>query len=317
MLRPETLQWRDEFVLTREIEIPGDRTIFFARVRAGEFVRVRRGVYMATDRWCSLGSQDRYRMIVLATVAYAGYPVVLSHESAASLWRLPWVGPSTGQVHAVGDSLGGSSRSLFRRHSPRGDDDPVRIDGVDVTSLSRTVVDIARTSSFEQSVVAADAALRRNEHPHPVVPQATLTKQQLLDELGSTRANQGEARARLALHFADGRADRPGESLSRANIRRARLTAPELQVPMTGASGRNWIVDFWWPDFNLIGEFDGAAKYSDVEFLRGRTPHQALIEEKFREDDLRATGRRMTRWMWQTAVDLEALRGHLIAAGVR
>ncbi len=41
---------------------------------------------------------------------------------------------------------------------------------------------------------------------------------------------------------------------------------PQLQVALRGASGRVYVVDFWWPEFNMIGEFDGNIKYADLEF---------------------------------------------------
>jgi hypothetical protein len=89
------------------------------------------------------------------------------------------------------------------------------------------------------------------------------------------------------------------------------------KVALAGASGRIYIVDFWWPQFNMIGEFDGDAKYTDPEFLRGRTPEQALLDEKLREDDLRAAGHGMCRWRWSTAMSVHSLHAHLRAAGIR
>jgi hypothetical protein len=97
----------------------------------------------------------------------------------------------------------------------------------------------------------------------------------------------------------------------------ARLSPPELQVPLRGSSGRVWRVDFWWPAFNLIGEFDGKAKYTDQRYLRGRTPQEVLYDEKMREDDLRAAEHRFTRWPWEVAISMPRLRSHLIAAGLR
>lgn len=92
---------------------------------------------------------------------------------------------------------------------------------------------------------------------------------------------------------------------------------PVLQAEIVGASGRVWTVDFWWPGFNLVGEFDGKVEYSDPAFLRGRTPEQALLDEKDREDDIRAAGHRMSRWGWTTALSPGLLRAHLVAAGLR
>ena len=97
---------------------------------------------------------------------------------------------------------------------------------------------------------------------------------------------------------------------------RARIPAPELQVELAGASGRRYTVDFWWPQFGTFGEFDGRFKYSDPRFLRGRSPEQALFDEKVREDDLRAPGRGCARWGWEVAQSVPLLRARLSAAGV-
>jgi hypothetical protein len=101
------------------------------------------------------------------------------------------------------------------------------------------------------------------------------------------------------------------------NIALAKLTPPELQAAVRGASGRVWHVDFWWPEFNLIGEFDGKAKYTDERYLRGRTSQEVLYEEKLREDDLRAAAHGFVRWPWEVAISMPRLRARLIAAGLR
>ena len=119
------------------------------------------------------------------------------------------------------------------------------------------------------------------------------------------------------IDFADPRADRPGESLSRVSILRTGLTGPDLQVHLRGASGRSYTVDFYWPEFDVIGEFDGRVKYTDPEFLRGGTAEQAVYDEKLREDDLRAVPHAFTRWKWSTALSPAALGALLRRAGVR
>ena len=97
----------------------------------------------------------------------------------------------------------------------------------------------------------------------------------------------------------------------------ARIPAPDLQVPVVGASGRRYFADFYWADRRHIGEFDGAAKYTDPRFLQGRTPQQVLLDEKRREDDLRAAGYRVTRWDWETALSPVRLGALLRHAGIR
>jgi hypothetical protein len=97
----------------------------------------------------------------------------------------------------------------------------------------------------------------------------------------------------------------------------ARVTAPELQVDMIGASGRRYTVDFWWPEFNVIGEFDGKYKYTDPDHMGGRTAAQVHYDEKVREDDLRAASHGFSRWGWATAISPTLLRTYLRRAGVR
>ncbi len=317
MLSPHLQDWRDDLILTRDITVAGARSEFYSAVKRGEFVKLFRGAYVSSDLWQRLDADERYRTRVKAAALFLEEAPVFCDASAASLWRLPWVGHWPQRVHAVVEgATGGRSRSVFIRHSfdmPAG---AVEIDGLLVTTLERTVVDVARTLDFSAAVAVADAALRRSMVPLDSVPATSVTREDLVHELTKVPMRHGTARARAVIEFADGAADRPGESISRVSIATARLPRPVLQAPLYGASGRRWIVDFWWPEFNLIGEFDGKAKYRDAEFLRGRTPEQALMDEKEREDDLRASGRGMSRWGWNEARSPALLRRKLVAAGL-
>ena len=167
-----------------------------------------------------------------------------------------------------------------------------------------TVAQVAASEPFATGVVIADAALRH----HPVT--------RLLPAAASIPRRHGRARALAVAAFADGRADRPGESVSRVSMRAAGMPMPELQVVRHGASGARYVVDFYWRHLRLIGEFDGEAKYRDPEFLNGRTPEQALADEKYREDDLRTADHSMSRWGWKVANSPLSLARHLRRAGV-
>jgi hypothetical protein len=318
MLNPDTLAWRDELVLTREIVVAGDRAVFYEQVRRGHFVSLRRGVYVASSRWRELDAAGHYRLRVLAAVAFSQESLVVSHLSAACLWELPWFSPYPRTVHVLGElANGGRSTSAIARHTVGVPDRVITIEGVPVTSLARTIVDVARSATFVQAVAIADAGLRRTEVPWGGVPPTSLTKRQLVEEVDALSLSQGTAKARSVIEFANGLADRPGESISRVNVAKAKLTPPDLQAPLRGASGKLWHVDFWWPQFNLIGEFDGRAKYTDERYLRGRAAQEVLYEEKLREDDLRAARHGFTRWPWDVALSMPRLRAQLIAAGLR
>jgi len=308
-----------QLLLSRNVITAGDRAQFYARVRRSEIVPVIRGVYVDRVLWSALDRHARQRVKSLAVTEFLGPGIVFSHSSAAALWRLPRVGVWPQKEHAIlaNAGAGGRSSSVLVRHAIGSAAETVEIDGLTVTGLARTVIDVAATHAFGEAVTTADAALRRTEHPHADVPRTFLTKQALRDELDAMPMRHGSSRARRAVEFSNGLADRPGESLSRVNIHLAHLPDPELQVVLYGASGRRYVVDFWWPHCRLIGEFDGAYKYSDPEFMRGRTQHQILLDEKKREDDLRAAGYKFSRWDMGIAVSPEKLRAHLTAAGLR
>ena len=61
--------------------------------------------------------------------------------------------------------------------------------------------------------------------------------------------------------------------------------------------GGYYYTDFEWPELHIIGELDGRGKYLKEEYLHGFTPGEAVVREKIREDDLRAEGNRLARWL--------------------
>ena len=92
---------------------------------------------------------------------------------------------------------------------------------------------------------------------------------------------------------------------------------PVLQQKWRLPDGSVAYTDFWWPAFELIGEFDGHAKYVRHEYAGSRSPADLVLAEKAREDALRSLGPRVTRWGWETASDPAALHAHLTHAGLR
>lgn len=318
MLNFVTEEWRESFVLTRDVTTPADRNRLYKQVAAGELVVVCRGAYARAELWSGLDRHARYRALVKAAAVLSAREPVFSHHSAAALWRLPRVGSWPDRAHVVEPrSKGGTSSGVMARHTIGIPLALERIDGLAVTTLARTIVDIARVCAFAPAVAMADAALRRTENPIDGVPRTFLSKDDLYREARALSVRQATVKVKNVIDFAAAAADRPGESMSRVSMHNAGLTMPQLQVPLVGASGKRYFVDFWWPQLSLIGEFDGKDKYRDPQFLRGRTPEQALGDEKFREDDLRAAGHGMSRWGWNTAISPRLLAAKLRAAGVR
>ncbi|MDQ4137680.1 MAG: hypothetical protein M3116_02380 [Actinomycetota bacterium] len=118
------------------------------------------------------------------------------------------------------------------------------------------------------------------------------------------------------LELADGASGSPGESVSRVAMHLQGLPMPLLQHEFRDRRGRIGYVDFWWPEFDLIGEFDGLGKYTRDDMLSGRSPAEAVIAEKVREDRLRALGPRVVRWGWECAISPPRLAEVLRRAGL-
>lgn len=310
--------WLHDLIVVRDFRTPHSLAAFVRKVRRGSYVSLARGVYVDAERWAGADRHQRYRARVVAISALCAPETPLfSHESAAAMWRLPKVGGWPERVHVIEDaSPGGRSTRSIARHTVGLPDGFAVIEGIRVTTLARTVIDLATRDNFGPAVAIADAALRRGSLVDARFPQAVVTRVELEAELARIPLRQGRRKAARVVKFADGLADRPGESMSRANMYLAGLEMPQLQQPMIGASGKRYAVDFWWPRLRLIGEFDGKYKYSDEEFLKGRSPAQALYDEKLREDDLRAAGNGMSRWNWEVALSPQRLAALLLAAGV-
>ena len=70
-----------------------------------------------------------------------------------------------------------------------------------VTTLAKTVVDVASTKSFALAVTMTDAALRRTEHPVDGLPRSFVTKNDLLAELNDIHLRCGSVKALRVIDF--------------------------------------------------------------------------------------------------------------------
>jgi hypothetical protein len=273
--------------------------------RAGELVSVRRGAYLGRGDERLGVPATRHAMLVRATVPTLAPGTVVSHVSAAVLHGLDiWAIPLD-HVHVTRpDSSGGRIGSVVHRHvAPLEPTEVTARDGVLVTCLARTVVDIARTVPFEQAVVVADSALHTHEDLTPAALAAALVR---------AAGWPGVPGARRAIAFARRGAASPGESRSRIAIARAGLPVPQLQFPVQLANSTA-ITDFGWADRRAVGEFDGEVKYGRL--LRPRqTPGDVVFAEKVREDAVRALDYGFARWIWDELDDFAPVAARITQA---
>lgn len=308
-----------QFELIKHAVVAGTDRAVRKRFERGELVRVRQGVYLDRHIWKSMDADSRYRARVFATASATHHGTQFSHDSAAALWRLPSLGPWSRDIHVLGSrASGGRSHAGLRRHGLGLDPDPVQLNDLAITSLARTATDIACTSPFARAVGMIDDALRapqRGEFRH-ALGVAALTRAEILSQLAQLEPYYGSVRALRAITFADGRAGSLGESVSRVNIHLLALPAPELQVPFHDDEGLIGYADFYWPELDAIGEFDGLVKYRDEMYMRGRLPEHVVIDEKRREDRMRRVVRAFTRWDWTVATDRRLLGQRLAGLGL-
>jgi hypothetical protein len=124
--------------------------------------------------------------------------------------------------------------------------------GVAVTSLERTAVDVALALPTPQALITVDAALRRGAEPEVL--------QSLLSERGPVR---GCRRARQTVEWADPRSESPLESLGRGELMMRGVPRPECNVTLRFGSSECRPDDLWWA-MGIAGEADGRDKYADA-----------------------------------------------------
>jgi hypothetical protein len=262
-------------------------------VRSGMLVRVWPGVYATRSavKWAEASPERGHALLVIAACASVGRDSVASHQSAALIHGL--------DLFPMPPDMVALTRSPARRSGQRKsagisfhaaelpDDHVTRVRGAKVTTVARTVIDIARTSSFTSAVVTADSALRaaltRDEGT------AFITKDALLATCDACAHWPGIRQARRAVDFADPRAESVLESCARVVFAEHGLDPPELQSTITGRNFR-YIVDFYWPKYRVIAEADGEVKYSD--------PRRA-IRQLERDQQLRDHGDKVIHFTWR------------------
>ena len=264
---------------------------FRSLTRAGALVRVRRGVYATRPAVESADGDSRQGHALHVAVARTavGRHAVASHQSAAvlhgiDLLRKPadgvvWLTRPPGQKH--GQQFEGIhlySARLPEKHV-------TTLYGMRVTTATRTVVDLARSLTYMEGVVAVDSALRMGK----------TTDFGLADVLRSCARWPGSDRARRAADFGSADAESVLESCARVVFAEAGLPPPVLQAAIATADaefiGR---VDFCWPAYQVIAEADGMAKYEEPRRAR---------EQIMRDIRLRDAGYKVVHFTWRELFD--------------
>ena len=272
-------------------------------------VRPHRGAFVDAVEWAGLSEHRRFLTRIAAASAVARERPIVSHLSAAAVWGAPIIGRLPTAIDVLATVAAGTrTEHGFRKHASAFHDDLEIVDRIPVTALVRTLADVAVTAPFVAAVGVLDWAFARPE----------VAADDVLADLDRRGILRGRRRAQRAIRFADGRSGSPGETLSRVRIHEFGFPKPELQCRFSDQRGLIGIVDFWWPEYRLIGEFDGREKYVREVYTGGRATAEVVIDEKRREDRLRAVepGPGVARWEWADAWTGTPLADKLRAAGL-
>lgn len=139
-----------------------------SNVKTGRFTRVRHGIYRLTQ-FPGSAFEDLF-------VAWlrTGPDSVISHESALALYELSDVLPA--EIHVVVPRTSSRRRPDIRQHTHRlGADEVTRREGLPVTTVLRTLADVATSGLAEEQVrlavqeaiergLTSEEALRRYAH---------------------------------------------------------------------------------------------------------------------------------------------------------
>ena len=220
-----------------------------------------------------------------AAVARCGAAALLSHGSAAALWRVAT--DDGGWPHVTVPRGGPRNVEGIRIHWTTRTPDPAARDLIPVTTLPRTLDDFARTATDH----AVKRALRQAEHHHALdlaVPDDQATSRRLKQVLKGYVRGQGKTDSELEADFFE------------LVATRTTLPRPELQRRTPG--GR---ADFVWPQLGLIAEVDG------YDAHRGRI---AFRDDRARDRRNLRAGMLTLRFTWEdvqltpagVAADLES-----------
>lgn len=272
-------------------------------VRRRQWIRIRRGAYVEPALVSGASDFDLHRLRVRAVVAASQSDPVVSGVSAAVMHGLDLVDHDLDVVQLTHPGVS-SRREADVRHlnAALDDDEVVWLDGLRVTSVARTAIDVARDNAHvEAALPMLDSALRNQR-----------TTRVELNRIAEMCSRWPNARGLWRMvQFADGRSANPGET-------RLRLT-----YSLTGLPPAEPQLFVYRPDRTLVAitdlavlshwtllELDGRMKYG----MAGQDPAEQVYGEKVREDDLRTLGHEMVRFGYAAAGNQAVVQQRVLAA---
>ncbi len=237
------------------------------------------GVRIARRCWLPEQFAGDFAARCAAAVESCADDTVVGYLTAARLHGL-WLPRLPDEIHLVTARPERASRSMTRTQRPEfrahrrtlTSADRTLLDGVPITSLARTWVDLSSYLDLADLVAAGDSALRSG-----------VSLEELADAVGRSAHLRGVRRARVALPLLDARSRSRPESHLRVAATAPDLPRFEVNMPVYRDEG-GWLAE---PDLSLA-EAKIALEYQGVD--------HADVDRR-RSDITRATDLRRDRWL--------------------
>ncbi len=247
------------------------RSMIEVRLASARLVSLHRGVY--TFGHTRLRREGHWFAAVLAV----GPGAVLSHRDAAGLHGIR---PANHRLIDVTTKADRESQTGVRVHRTRvlGAEDVTEIQGIPVTTVERTLVDLAGVVPHDH----IESALRRADD------QQALDPQKIRQARDRTRHRQGPGHGRLSKALAEHEA--LATTLTRSSLEASfqRLVVNNgLPQPRTNVNIEGYEVDVVWAGRRLIVELDG--------WRHHRSQH-AFERDRARDATLTTAGWRVVRF---------------------
>jgi hypothetical protein len=223
----------------------------------------------------------------------ASYPSVASHLSAGWLWGLLRSRPGT--IHVTSRSPRHGNRDFVEHRADLTRADLARRDGIPVTSLTRTVLDLA-VDSRPRTV---SRFIRRADE------DKTFDLRAMEDLLERTKGHRGQAKVRAALEIYD-----EAPAFTRSGIERRFLEVVKqagLPAPSMNCFVAGYEVDAYWPEARFGVELDVFGTHgSRLSFEEDRERDDELLLAGI--ETTRVTGPRLAR---EPEAVVDSVRRHL------
>lgn len=260
-------------------------------VKAGDWVRVRRGAYVLGPEWAAMSESERYAVLCRAALRQARTDVVLSHLSSANEYGCPLWECDLSRVHLtrIDERAGRAESGIVQHRGVIAEGDVVDVDGLHRMSATRTALELTTILDVEHALVEIDFLLHKRlttiEDLHQRYAAMTRWPRTLATD--------------LVLRLADGRSESVGETRARFLCWSQHLPAPVPNFPIRNALGVEVArVDLAWPELGVFLEFDGRVKYESRR-REDESVVDCVLREKQRESLIcEITGWRCIRITW-------------------